>query len=568
MHATRATPPGSTTSFERGGRPDKGAPRATRNRVPRNALHSGRVETGRRGQPLAGESTFFPCNAVHRRRAWFLALAWIAVAPGAHVSAQSQVPATLATCRQTLDSLDARLRRNYAGFLLEVSGARRDAHAVMVQRIGRRADTTSLGACYPVLASYTEWYEDPHVFVLQSQTVDSAGRAQRIASLRQVRVTEAEVRADLARRTSGRDPLEGIWYDGTLRVAVVRDPARGEGTFVAVVLQGDTASWPPGAVRAEFRRVRADEYATRLFTRGFAEMTLTAHIHKRTMLRLSPGIWGRAFPLSPADTGLVDTVDVHRPRVSVRQRSVVVSMPSHDGSQTRRLDSLMRAHAADIASRPLLIIDLRGNEGGGSMTSRALHPYVASGTQRATPFDSGAAVMLSSPHQVAYAKRFTGTDTTSFVRSLVARLEANPGQLVPLEETPSPSTPDSSLAGNWRVVVMVDRGTVSAAEVLVLRALRSTRATVVGQPTQGALDYQSVQIVGLGTGYTRWALGYPTITAHADLPRRGMRGRGITPEVRIDWSMVSDPIAEVERRFARQGTTQRSNPAGAAILQK
>jgi hypothetical protein len=450
-----------------------------------------------------------------------------------------------------LDSLDARLRRNYAGFLLEVRGTKRDAYRAMLQRVGRRADTTSLDTCYPVLASYTAWFEDPHVFVFQSQAPDSADAARRRASLRSLRVTEADVRADLERRATTRDPLEGIWYDGPLRVAVVPDPARGKGAFAAVVLEGDTAAWPAGAVRAEFRRVRADEYVTRMFTRAFAEMTLTARIHKRVMLRLSPGMWGRAFPLSPADTGLVDPTDVHRPRLSVRRHAVVVSMPSHDGSQTRRLDSLVSAHAADIASRPLLIIDLRGNEGGGSMTSRALHPYVASTTPRATPFDSGTPVMLSSPHQVAYAKRFTGTDTSAFVRSLVSRLEANPGRLVPLEETPSPETPDSSLAGNWRVVVMVDRGTVSAAEVLVVKALRSTRATVVGMPTDGALDYQSVQIVGLGVGYPRWALGYPTITAHADLPKRGMRGRGIAPQVRIDWSRVADPMAEVERRFAR-----------------
>ena len=228
-------------------------------------------------------------------------------------------------------------------------------------------------------------------------------------------------------------------------------------------------------------------------------------------------------------------------------------MASHDGAQARRLDSLVKANAAAIAARPLLIIDLRGNEGGGSQTSRALHPYIASATQRPTPFDSGVPVMLSSPHQVSYAKRFTGSDTSAFVRSLVARLEANPGQLVPLEETPSPEASDESLPGSWRVVVLVDGGTVSAAEVTVLKALRSNRATVVGLPTAGALDYQSVQIVSLGTGYRRWALGYGTITAHAELPRRGMRGKGIMPEVRIDWSKIADPIAEVERRFDPAG---------------
>jgi C-terminal processing protease CtpA/Prc len=157
--------------------------------------------------------------------------------------------------------------------------------------------------------------------------------------------------------------------------------------------------------------------------------------------------------------------------------------------------------------------------------------------------------MLSSPSQIAYARRAFGPDTSAFVRALVQRLEAAPGHLVPLEDTPSPPPFDASYEGKWRVAVLVDRGTVSAAEVLVLRALRSSRAVVIGEPTAGALDYQSTQIVGLGTGDRRWALGYPTITAHAELPARGMRGKGIAPNLRVDWATVPDAYAEVERRF-------------------
>ena len=99
------------------------------------------------------------------------------------------------------------------------------------------------------------------------------------------------------------------------------------------------------------------------------------------------------------------------------------------------------------------------------------------------------------------------------------------------------------------MAVLVDGGTVSAAEVLVLRALRSERAVVIGEPTAGALDYQSTQAVGLGTGDRRWALGYPTIAAHVDLPTRGMRGKGIAPMVRLRWADVADAYAEVERRL-------------------
>jgi hypothetical protein len=455
------------------------------------------------------------------------------------------------TCRTSLDSLDAKVRQNYAGFLLEVRDERRQAYDSMRHRLAEAASTASLEACFPVLASYTSWYDDPHLFVFQRQVADSLEAARRASSLRRLPLTEPEVRASLQNAGRSLDPIEGIWYEGPLRLAVVRDPSGGARDFVAVVLQSDTAAWPVGAVRAHLRREIDDSYTARLLTRRFAEVVLGARIHKRVMLRLSPGIWGKAFPLTDADTGLVDTIDVHRPRVSLRRRSVVFSVPSHDGSQAGLLNALVRTHVDSIRSRPLLIVDLRGNEGGGSLTTRALHPFITTADKRPTPFDSGAPVMLSSPAQIAYAKRSMGPDTSAFVRQLVARLEANPGALVPLEDKPpAPAALEPHVAGNWKVVVLVDRGTVSAAEVLVLRALRSTRAVVVGQPTAGALDYQSVQIVSLGTGYPRWALGYPTITAHADLPRRGMRGKGIMPHVLIDWRMVADPIAEVERRFA------------------
>lgn len=495
-----------------------------------------------------GEYVFPPPIRRSSRLAILIGAAVCAAAP--HLTAQTPAPAP--TCRQSLDSLDAKTRRNYAGFLLEIRDDRRAAYQEMLGSAATRADRTPLNACYPVLADYAAWFDDPHLFVFQSQAVDSATARTRAAALPRVALTEAGVRADLARRESMLDPIEGIWYDGPLRIAIVPDPTGTAGRFLGVVLTADSSAWPAGAVRAHFTRQENGAYTTTLLTRGFAELQLTARIHKRVLLRLSPGIWGRAFPLATADTGLVDPDEPRRPRVSVRERSVVFSIPSHDPRFLPVLDSLVASHLPAIRERALLIVDLRGNEGGGSLTTRALHPLIASAERRATPFDSMSAMMLSSPDQIDFARRVTGTDTSTFVRDLVARMEANPGGLVPLQPgTPPPARPDSVVPGDWQVAVLVDRGTVSASEVTVLMALRSTRAVVIGEPTAGALDYQSTFIVGLGTGDRRWALGYPTITAHADLPRRGMRGRGIAPEVFLAWDGVADPLGEVERRLLR-----------------
>lgn len=452
------------------------------------------------------------------------------------------------SCAAALDSLDGRVRQNYAGFLLEVRGQRREDFDRMARAAHARADTTVFAGCFPVLDGYVRWYGDPHLFVFQAGSDDSVSMRARRESLQVVSLSEDSARV-LISHGSHPDPIEGIWFDGPTRYAVLRDPGD-SAHFRAIQLASDTVGWPAGAIRARFWKLRDGTYHTELLNRRFGLTIHRAHLHKRTVLRLDPGMWGKAFPVAAADTGLIAPDDVHAAVASPRQRSLVISIPSHDPRFRVRLERALLQNADAIRRTGLLILDLRGNEGGSATTTRVLDPWLASLPARSTPFDSGEAVILSSPAQIAYARRFTGTDTSSFVRSLVRRMEATPGALVPLFEQPQPAPADSVLPGAWRIVVLIDRGTVSAAEVLVLKGLRSTRTVVVGEPTAGALDYQSTQIVGLGLPDRRWALGYPTITAHANLPRRGMRATGIQPDVRVDWSKVADPIAFVERRYA------------------
>jgi C-terminal processing protease CtpA/Prc len=110
-----------------------------------------------------------------------------------------------------------------------------------------------------------------------------------------------------------------------------------------------------------------------------------------------------------------------------------------------------------------------------------------------------------------------------------------------------PDQPDSVIDGPARVGILIDRGTVSASEVMVQRARRSARVTVFGQNTAGALDYENVSIVPFRKGERRWYLGYPTITASAALPAGGMRGKGILPDVRLDRVADRDALAWVDR---------------------
>lgn len=481
------------------------------------------------------------------RRSILVAMAGLSVASLGSLNAQS--PSVPVDCVTTLDSLDARLRRNYAGYRLEVEGSRSREYAAERERARQSAASAGLltDACTSALRDFVAWFDDPHLFVFQSLTADSVANSRRARELRILPANETDVRRDLDARRATRDPIEGIWRDGALRVAITRDPQHRD-TLVAVVLASDTSAWPVGAVRARFVPNPDGSYRVRLQSKNFGEQQLTATLHRRTLLRFSPGMWGREYPLDAADAVAAPMPDPRRPRLELRARSVVVSVPSHDGPYQRVIDSLVAANRDALRGTALIIIDLRGNEGGGSLTTRSLHPFIASAERRPTPYDSGRAVVLSSPELIDYVRRLGGASPSPATQRLLARMDSNPGEFVAAYDDDAPRQPTAQpLDGAWKVAVLTDRGTVSAAEVTVLMALRSTRATTIGEPTAGALDYQSTTIIGLGTGDRRWALGFPTITAHADLPARGMRGRGIAPQIPLRWADVSDAYAEVER---------------------
>jgi hypothetical protein len=460
------------------------------------------------------------------------------------------------SCRTTLDQLEAKVEADYAGYLLEVRGQRRTAYDSALTNLRALAAGADDAACLDLLQTYIAWFDDPHLFLFQSAKLDSVESRRRMAGVALRPFDSLAYESQLRRPDDARDPIEGIWTDGRLRVAVTPDGDPRAGRFVAMVLTADTIAWPRNAVRARFLRIGTGRYRADLDLPNFAHRRLEADIYRNDLLRTSPGIWGREAPTAELTPGQLDPVDPRRPTLRIHDGTVIVAIPSHDPAYQRVLDSLVARNAETLRTADRLIIDLRGNEGGSVSTSNALIPYVVTDGQTAPALiDQAAARMLSSPDQIAYARQAFGPDTSAFVRSLVKRMEAAPGALVPLFDPGAPPKDDGlppAILGPRRVGVVIDRGTVSAAEVIALYARMSKRVTIYGEPTAGALDYQSISIVPIAPDERRWYLGYPTVTRNETLPVGGMRGKGIAPDVRMDLAHLRDPIGWVEDDLRRR----------------
>ena len=473
------------------------------------------------------------------------------LAGAAHTSQAQEsaaAPPADCTCLADLDTLAAKLQRNYVAWHIEYAGTRREAvFRRLLVRLRDRAARTADAECIFVLRELTDWFRDGHLFVFQNPTL-TAEQADRLAAASEVRsIDEASLRADLTRRAGRLDPVEGIWYAPGYRIGIVPDTA-GRGAFVGIVLSSDSARWKPGHVKVKLRKNRDGTYRTVLFADDHSRRDTEGRLYRNALLNMQPMTWGRAFPLAAHEAGTLDPVDPLRPTLRLAGRdAVIVSVPSHDPKYRAVLDSLVAGHRAELLSRRFLLIDIRGDLGGGSMTTAPLVPFLATARQRPPIGPAGPSTVVSSPDNIRYFGRGWNPD------SIAERMAAAPERVMPLmrnETLDMPFDADTVHAMPARVAVLMDRGVASAGEAFVIQARKSTKVTLYGDNTHGMIDYQSVNVVRLACRQRGILFGYPMIAASNTLPTDGLNAKGIPPDVRVP-PTAADPVAWTLRHMAR-----------------
>ena len=93
------------------------------------------------------------------------------------------------------------------------------------------------------------------------------------------------------------------------------------------------------------------------------------------------------------------------------------------------------------------------------------------------------------------------------------------------------------------VAILTDEACMSAAESFILHCKQnSTLVKTFGSPTNGVIDYTSVNAVLLESGNQNIYFGYPTSSLHQRIPDDGFNKTGMLPDVPIDPS-VKDKVA-------------------------
>jgi hypothetical protein len=444
----------------------------------------------------------------------------------------SQVPPC--DCAAAFDSVVAEVQRNYSGYRDKVTAQTRAEHEKLIaetRKLTLNANTSV--DCQRVLSHYIAFFRDGHlrVSVTPQDTSGSAAR-RKFANWRHVDLSEADVRKRLFVRSH---PVEGIWRSTVApdyRVAILRNGVAAGDSLTAVVLDGDSAHWLPGQVKALLATADSGGYDTRFYLQDHTERTLHATL-QRNVLRFSNGVvWVKEWPQAAGAVSRDQISSSLNSDFRVRQlndHTVLIQIPSFYNDVSFRIDSLFVANEQKLRSTRDLIIDVRGNGGGSDYNYSRLLPLIYTKPMHTV----NAATYATQDNMLRLAAIAEEPGLNRAVRNDLLRridlMSQHMGEFIP--EPDFTTTFDSVMANPRRVAIIMDHGCASTCEQFILTARQSDKVTLYGENTAGILDYANLLAAPLNA-CADLTLRYPS-TRSKRLPHDPVDPVGIAPTVRI-----------------------------------
>lgn len=188
-------------------------------------------------------------------------------------------------------------------------------------------------------------------------------------------------------------------------------------------------------------------------------------------------------------------------------QTALLVVPTFSDRAGAALASLLKDHAQEIAQRPNLLVDVRGNGGGSDWTYAPLLALAAANIRHdfgaqlyATPANAAAnrrACDMFAPQSQQCRDRLRGEAD--------AMERAAPGTFIPQPGAPGMEVvePGEVAARPSRIAVLLDDGCGSSCEEFLLAMRQSFKVKLFGQSSAGSLDYSNLRPWVLPSGKRR-----------------------------------------------------------------
>ena len=353
---------------------------------------------------------------------------------------------------------------------------------------------------------------------------------------------------DIARLKKSRS-WEGIYYfrrDSSIKIALIKDPAVMH-DYVGITLESKLPTWKKGMIKLEGKLVNDSVMKGLYFMRNHRPEEQDWGLWDDNN-RIS-GDWLReGASIKPEIARVASSPRKSSPAIDARSLSAstfYIKMANFGPSAKRPIDSILKANEQLLNTVPNLILDIRGNGGGGDACWEPFIPYFYTNPVRMIGADALASETTIGIIKKRLENKNISKEEIDYLNKKLALMENKKGQWV----TSNADEIDSAFtekAFPKKIIMIVNNECGSAAEEFLLAARQSSKVTLVGENSIGNLDYSNVLYAPfLCSPYT---LQYPiTRSRRLDLGQ-GIDNVGIAPKIYLpkgkDWLEEALKIAE------------------------
>ena len=454
------------------------------------------------------------------------------------------------SCTQNLDALVEVAQKRYAGYDDKINTQTSKQYEAMLQKLHSKAQNATGWSCSNILEEYVAFFKDKH-FSVNTNAVrqdGTTGRYPAVMAPENIELIEKNLSDN-----GPHLPVEGIWHDADRHYTIVIYKSGESGQLTGAVLKSDVENWKKAAVKFRLTPDGAGKYKATYYARDFKPSVYSASL-SGDLLRFSQwgGTWLRSEPRF-TDQQVINQVrqQLSLPNLtfqSIDKDFCYLKISSFSIAENA-FDQILKENREVISRTPTLILDLRGNSGGGGsldtfgefLRLAYTQPFISSGTTvkvsaemlaeniaQLKSFEEGYATFVPPAHR-------TKEDILSYFKSEVTDAEKNMGKLV--SSAAYTYKLDTVLNYPTKIALIIDDRCASTTELLIDLAKQSKKVTLFGTHSMGVMDYGGVRPFDLPckdyTGYVAparsdWAL-------HGKIDNVGFTPDIPIPASEVDW---------------------------------
>jgi hypothetical protein len=385
-------------------------------------------------------------------------------------------------CQEEFSKIKNHLESNYPGFKDKVTTSNlQNYQGFTAQKEQVAAQSKNKSQCYFIINQWMSYFNDNH---LQSAiNMEAIEKIDPLKLQSDFPIEKIDVSDKLLKKIEKAKGIEGVYSKkGESFSIALFENKNSFRDYVAVVIKSTDSTFENGSVLAELKEKSAYEYFL---------LYNSAHMLAFATIKPKNGELISGFVKNGKE--IVDNENYNFEAKFLNENTLYFNIPSFSWEAKPMVDSLFATQKENLSKSANLIIDLRNNGGGSDDVYGVISPYLYTQPIKGIGVDALASNDNIKGWELILAQYpDLPAESRQEIQNLIDKMKLQINQNVNIVEDNIDSS-YTRLLFPKNVVILINEKCASTTEQFLLEARQSKKVTLMGQNTQGTLDYSNLR---------------------------------------------------------------------------